>query len=270
VLLGSRRWLIGFATEVAGWALFVLALALAPLSLVQATAAGGIGVLALMTARITLIPLRRHEWIGVVIAIAGLVLLAISLAGGHGEGTGASHLAVALWLAASAVAAAISVRLLSPVVGNGAAYGAATGILFAAGDVATKSTVEGGTRLVFAVGLVAAYGFGTAVLQAGFQRGSPLATAGTATLLTNALPIIAAMTIFGEPLPDGWPGGVRIAAFAAVIVGALFLGERKHEPPPSSERGAPDLTRLAAPSLHSARSAASIATWILQRRWSRR
>jgi hypothetical protein len=39
------------------------------------------------------------------------------------------------------------------------------------------------------------------------------------------------MTIFGEPLPDGWLGAVRIAAFAAVVVGAVFLGERKHPVP---------------------------------------
>ena len=228
VLLGSRRWLVGFAMEATGWALFVVALALAPLSLVQATAAGGIGILALLSARITGVPLHAHEWVGVAIAIAGLVLLAISLAGGHGEGTGASYLAVALWLLVSALVAAVSIRLLPPVVGRGVAYGVATGVLFAAGDIATKSAVEGGARLVFVPGLIAAYGFGTAILQAGFQRGSPLATAGTATLLTNALPIVAAMTIFGEPLPDGWLGAVRIAAFVAVIVGAVFLGQRKH------------------------------------------
>ena len=39
-LLVSRRWLFGFTIEWCGWALFVLALSLAPLSLVQATAAG--------------------------------------------------------------------------------------------------------------------------------------------------------------------------------------------------------------------------------------
>ena len=47
-------------------------------------------------------------------------------------------------------------------------------------------------------------------------------------VFTNALPIVAGMTIFGEPLPSGWPGAVRVAAFATVIVGAVLLGERKH------------------------------------------
>jgi hypothetical protein len=231
-LLGSRRWLLGFAIESTGWALFVLALSLAPLALVQATAAGGIGILALLVSRVTQIPLSRHERLGVAIAVGGLVLLGISLAGGHGEGTGAGHLSVGLWIAASAVAALVSVQLLSGRIGAAPAYGIAAGLLFAAGDIATKGAVEAAHgHLAFIAALIAAYAFGTLVLQAGFQRGSALTTAGIATLLTNALPIVAGMTIFGEPLPDGWLGAVRIAAFAAVVVGAVFLGERKHPVP---------------------------------------
>jgi drug/metabolite transporter (DMT)-like permease len=228
-LLGNRRWLIGFAIEGCGWALFVLALALAPLSLVQATAAGGIGILALLVSRVTHTPLTRHERLGVVVAVAGLVLLGISLAGGHGEGTGAAYLTVALWIAASAGAALVSVQLLSRRISVAPAFGIGAGLLFAAGDIATKGAVESTHgRLAFVAALIAAYAFGTLVLQSGFQHGSALTTAGIATLLTNALPIVAGMTIFGEPLPSGWLGAVRIAAFACVVVGAVFLGERKH------------------------------------------
>jgi hypothetical protein len=228
-LLGSRRWVLGFAIESCGWALFVLALALAPQALVQATAAGGIGILALLVSRVTHVPLSRHERLGVLIAVAGLVLLGISLAGGHDEGGGAGYLSVGLWIGASAVAALVSVQLLSGRIGAAPAYGVAAGLLFAAGDIATKGAVEAAdSHLAFVAALIAAYAFGTLVLQAGFQRGSALTTAGIATLLTNALPIVAGMTIFGEPLPEGWLGAVRIAAFACVVVGAVFLGERKH------------------------------------------
>ena len=238
-LLGSRRWLLGFGTETAGWALYVLALALAPLSLVQATAAGGIGILAIMSSRFTRTPLSRYERLGVLISVAGLVLLGISLAGDHGEGTGATYLSVGLWIAASAVAALASVQLLGRRIPPGPAYGLAAGLLFAAGDVATKGAVEAGGHLGFVAALVAAYGFGTLVLQAGFQRGSALTTAGIATLLTSALPIVAGMTIFGEPLPHGWLGAIRIAAFATVVVGAVFLGERRHAPTaPAESKGA--------------------------------
>jgi len=240
-LLGSRRWVLGFAIESCGWALFVLALALAPLSLVQATAAGGIGILALLVSRVTHVPLSRHERLGVLIAVAGLVLLGISLAGGHGEGGGAGHLTVGLWIGASAVAALASVQLLSGRIGAAPAYGIAAGLLFAAGDIATKGAVEAENgHLAFIAALIAAYAFGTLVLQAGFQRGSALTTAGIATLLTNALPIVAGMTIFGEPLPEGWLGAVRIAAFACVVVGAVFLGERRH---PGAPGEAPEPSR---------------------------
>jgi drug/metabolite transporter (DMT)-like permease len=240
-LLGSRRWVLGFAIESCGWALFVLALALAPLSLVQATAAGGIGILALLVSRVTNVPLSRHERLGVLIAVAGLVLLGISLAGGHGEGGGAGHLSVGLWIGASAVAALASVQLLSGRIGAAPAYGIAAGLLFAAGDIATKGAVETEKgHLGFIAALIAAYAFGTLVLQAGFQRGSALTTAGIATLLTNALPIVAGMTIFGEPLPEGWLGAVRIAAFACVVVGAVFLGERRH---PGTPGEAPEPSR---------------------------
>jgi hypothetical protein len=125
-------------------------------------------------------------------------------------------------------AAVVAVRSLRRFLGGGAAFGIATGLLFASGDIATKTALEGGGHIIFVAVLVACYGFGTLVLQAGFQRASPLVTAGIATLLTNALPIAAGMTIFDEPLPDGWLGGVRIAAFAAVVLGAVFLAERKH------------------------------------------
>jgi hypothetical protein len=227
LLLRTPRWVTGFTIEVCGWGLYVLALALAPLSLVQATAAGGVGILAVMQSRMTQVPLARHEWAAVALSVSGLVLLGISLAGVHDEGSDPGYLPVGIWIVGSGVAAALAIRLLPPIVGAGAAFGLATGLLFAAGDIATKSAVDGGNAGFFA-GLIVCYGAGTAVLQAGFQRGDALVTAGIATLLTNALPIVAGMTIFGEPLPSGWLGSVRIAAFACVVAGAFLLGERKH------------------------------------------
>jgi hypothetical protein len=222
-LLGNRRWLMGFGFEAAGWLLYVVALALAPLSLVQAVAAGGIGILALMVSRITHVPLTRRERLGAGLSVAGLALLGVSLLGDHGEGSHPSYWSVGLWLGASAVAALVFLWL----VGGGPGWGIAAGILFAGGDVSTKMAVTGGlANAAFFVSLIAFYGAGTAVLQAGFQRGGALTTAGLATLLTNALPIAAGMIVFAEPLPGGWIGAIRIVAFAAVIAGAVLLSVR--------------------------------------------
>ena len=60
-------------------------------------------------------------------------------------------------------------------------------------------------------------------LQLGFQRGDALATAGMATLWTNALPIAAGTMLFGESVPSGMRGVARVAAFVCVVLGAALL-----------------------------------------------
>lgn len=226
-LLGNLRWLAGIGVEAVGWLLYVGALALAPLSLVQATAAGGIGILAILVSRFTGLPLTAGERIGAGVSVAGLALLGVSLLGDYGKGSAAGYLSLGIWLTASLAGAVVCVWLLGSVIGGGPAWGIAAGILFAAGDVSTKMAVAGGPEnIAFLACLIVFYGAGTAVLQAGFQKGSALTTVGLATLMTNALPIAAGMTVFREPLPAGWVGAVRVVAFAAVVAGAFLLASR--------------------------------------------
>ena len=104
-LLGNRRWLMGFGSEASGWLLYVVALALAPLSLVQAVAAGGIGILAVMVARLTHVPLtppRAHRRR----AVGGRARAARDQPARRARrGLDARYGSVGLWLGASAVAA---------------------------------------------------------------------------------------------------------------------------------------------------------------------
>lgn len=226
-LLRSRRWLVGFGSETAGFAAYVVAVALAPLALVQAVAASGIGVLAFLVSRTSRTRLDARERLGVGLGIGGLALLGISLAGGSGHGVAAGWIPVGLWLGASAGAAAIAVTSGATVLRDGAAFGVAAGVLFAAGDISTKMMVDGGGHAAIAPAVIAFYAAGTIVLQVGFQRGRALTTAGIATLGTNAIPIAAAMTLFQEPIPGGLLGVVRIAAFASVVVGAVALAPKR-------------------------------------------
>jgi hypothetical protein len=220
-LVGNRRWLLGFLGGIAGWVLYVAALKVAPLSIVQAASAGGIGVLALGSAR-----LEAREQIGVGAALGGLLLLAASL-GAHAETGHGVAPAVAAWLAASALTAAVVARALP----GGAGLGTAAGVLYAAGDVATKAAVGGGARLWFVPALLACHGVAFVCMQLAFQRGGRLATAGLAVLWTNALPIVAGTVLFSESLPGGWRGGARIAAFALVVAGAVALSRAEGGPP---------------------------------------
>ncbi|MES1246271.1 MAG: hypothetical protein ABUS54_01195 [Actinomycetota bacterium] len=210
-LFGVPRWLAGFLAGIGGWVLYVVALRLAPLSLVQAAAAGGVAVLAVGLGR-----LSGRELAGVGAACAGLALLGLSL-GSHTSTRHGHAPAVALWMAVSVVLAA-AVALLR----TGPALATAAGALYAAGDVGTKAAVVGGARLWFVPALLACHGLAFVALQLAFQRGHRLATAGVAVLWTNALPIAAGMALFGES-----SGGVpRIAAFVLVLVAALTLGSR--------------------------------------------
>lgn len=229
-LFSQPRWLAGFLAGFGGWVLYVAALRLAPLSLVQAVSAGGIGLLALLAKR----PLAASERRGVIVALAGMVLLSVSLAGGSTAGHQPPWPRVAVWMALSAAAAGIAVGLRLPRLAAGAGLGIAAGILFAAGDVGTKAAVAGGGRLAFAPALLACHGVAFVALQLGFQRGSVLATAGVASLLTNAVPIAAGVVVFHEHLPGGGLGVVRALAFAAVVVGAALLAVSLRRPVPNA------------------------------------
>lgn len=229
VLFGDRRWVLGGAAGIAGWGLYIAALALAPLSLVQGVSAGGLGLLAVAAGR------GRSERRAVGVCLVGLVLLAVSLAGGVPTGRTASPVELAGWLAASAAAAGALAG-----VGGGAALGLAAGTLYAAGDVATKATVDGRWLLVPVV--LACSGGGFTALQLAFQRGGALVTAGLNTLATNALPIAAGVAVFGERMPGGAAGVARGAGFAAAVAGACLLARLEAQ---SERRGEATQTAVA-------------------------
>jgi hypothetical protein len=222
-LLTDRSWLLGFALESGGFALYVAALALAPLTLVQSVSAGGIGILAYASARLSRRRLSRHELAGVLLSMLGLLALAVSLAGGSGEGANGSTVEILLWLTATAGAAVVALALGRSFGALAVAEGIAGGLFFSIGDVSVKIATQGGARAAFAIGVIVGYSLGTALLQLGYQKGGALTVAGLATLLTNALPIAAGSVVLGEAVPSGVFGGVRIAAFAAVTLGAILL-----------------------------------------------
>jgi hypothetical protein len=225
LLFSNLRWLAGFLVGIAGWGLYVAALALAPLSLVQATSAGGIGLLALLVERTTAATLARREWAGVGVAVAGLALLGASLVGSSSAGSRGSSVAVAVWVGVSLAVAGLAPRVVSA----GAGFGVAAGVLYAGGDVATKAVIGGGTAVAFVAAVLACHGLAFVALQLGFQRGGALATAGVATLFTNALPIAAGTVLFHEGLPGGALGALRVAAFAGVVAGAALLARPELE-----------------------------------------
>jgi len=240
-LFSNPRWLVGFVVGLGGWALYVAALRFGPLSLVQAVSAGGVGLLALLVSRLSHVALSRHEWAGVWLAMLGLGLLGVSLIGKTGGDRHAHWTIVALWVGGSAALAGYFAGPGARSLAAGAGYGVAAGTLYAAGDVATKASVAGGTAMGFIIVVLACHGGAFVALQLGFQRGGAIATIGVSTLFTNALPIAAGMFVFQERLPAGGLGVVRLVAFATVVIGAALLARGETAPDVG-----PDIRRAAA------------------------
>ena len=78
-LFRSRWWTIGFAVAAVAWVLHVAAMAIAPLSLVQAVIAGGLVLIAYPATRYFGHRLSRREWLGL-----GLAGRRARLPRGHG------------------------------------------------------------------------------------------------------------------------------------------------------------------------------------------
>jgi drug/metabolite transporter (DMT)-like permease len=229
LLLASSAWLVGFAMESCGFALYVAALALAPLALVQSVAAGGIGILAVASARLAHRRMTRQEALGAAVSVAGLLFLSLSLVEGGDQGARGSVLDIGLWLGATALAAGLVLAVGRSLLKGAAAEGIAGGLLFSCGDISTKVATQGGARAAFAVLAVVGYLLGTSLLQLGYQRGAALTIAGIATLVTNALPIAAGPVLLHETLPGGGLAALRILAFVTVIAGAALLARPPRE-----------------------------------------
>jgi hypothetical protein len=239
MLLGNRGWLTAFGAETAGWLMYVAALRLAPLALVQSVVASGVAVLAFATAHGHPSRLARHEQLAAVLAVAGLALLALSLAGTTPSDEHPPAIGIIIWLAACGGGAALLMVTPTGLV-RAAALGLAAGLLLADGDISAKLVGYGGLWLSALATLIVAYAVGTSVLQWAYQQGDALTAAGMATLATNAIPIAAGFVLFGETLPHGMRAVLQVISFACLVASAIALGHRQapqaDEPTPRTDR----------------------------------
>ncbi len=143
-LFGSKWWTIGFAIAFVAWALHVAALAIAPLSMVQAVIAGGLALLALPARHLFGISLGWRELTGLGLSAGGLAFLALT-ATDHPT-SGQYEVATMAAFEGGAIMLGVAL-LLSGARGNahphgGLLLGAAAGLLIGVSDVALKALAE--------------------------------------------------------------------------------------------------------------------------------
>jgi drug/metabolite transporter (DMT)-like permease len=79
-LFKSKWWTLGYIVAALAYALHVGALALAPISLVQAVLAGGLVLLGVLAERLFGFELGKREWVGIGLAAAGTYVIATIIA----------------------------------------------------------------------------------------------------------------------------------------------------------------------------------------------
>ncbi len=231
-LFRSKWFAIGMLVAVGAWVLHVAALALAPLSLVQALISGGLVFLTVLAERYFGCSVGRRQWMGVGLTALGLVLLAVTLP----SGTGAhSRYSVAGMIAFESVLLAVGMTLVfSKRLGShehhGVLLGTAAGILFGVSDVAIKA-LTGSVGSEGALGLVSPW-FITALIASviafyasarGLQKGEAVPVITLTSAAANVSAISGGILVFGDPMPGDTLGiVVQSLAFVMVIAAAAL------------------------------------------------
>jgi hypothetical protein len=234
-LAGSRWFAAGWGLAAVAWFVHVVALSMAPISLVQAVLAGGAVTLAVLSQRLFGDAVERRQWLALLLGGSGLALLALTLPsfdGDHSQFALAAILGFEGGLALLAVGLAFSHRNERLAAHRGSLLAILAGTLIALAGVAIKAlTGESGVTLALLVPWIALIVLCGALAQystiAALQQGGAIETIGLMGLVANMTQILGGILVFGDPIASG-PVGISLqaSAFALVCVSALLLPPR--------------------------------------------
>lgn len=234
-LFRTPAWTIGFTIAVGAWALHVAALALAPLSIVQAVISGGLVFLAVLAERFFGFHIGRRQWVGLAVTAAGLTFVGITSAERPDVEQSDYSLAALIAfesgvLALGGLLVAVSLRVERLRARQGALLGAAAGALFGVSDVAIKYLAD--PVLDSVLSLVSPWTFAALVASViafyssarGLQLGPGIEVITLTSVAANLAAIIGAILVFHDEIGNGALEIVgRIAAFCLVIFGAGLM-----------------------------------------------
>jgi drug/metabolite transporter (DMT)-like permease len=248
-LFRSKWWTLGYVVAAIAYAFHVGALALAPLSIVQAVLSGGLVLLAVLAERLFGFELGRREWAGVVLAAAGLAFLALTASGSSGKGSADYSMLglVVCQLVLVGAGAALILKGRSADRESGERCGLylaiAAGLLFTVSHVSIKAIEHHSTGgplavlatpfpyILVACGVVAFF-----VSARSLQVGDGVAVIAVTSIASNASAMPAGVLVFSDSLGStGLIVAGRIISFLVVIVAAALIpaptraGERARE-----------------------------------------
>jgi len=225
-------WVLGVALQTGGYAVYLLALRSAPLSVVHTALNGGIVFFVVLSVIGLGERVRPVEWLGVSIVTAALIALSVSLSSDPvSSSTAHGMLPFSLVLVVLAGLAIV----VDPAPTRAIGLSVANGLLLGLGSVYAKSLA---TAPTFAVALssryfplaLAANIVGFVLMQAALQAGRGVVVMPLFSTLSNLVPIVGGILVFDESLPaHGAAAILRPLAFVLALLGAALLagfGER--------------------------------------------
>jgi drug/metabolite transporter (DMT)-like permease len=233
-LFASRWWTIGFGVALVAWTLHVAALALAPISLVQAVISGGLVFLAVLADRWFGFELGRREWMGVALTAVGLAFLGLTVQTGS-EGSHSSYSISGMIAFEGAMIFLGAILLISHRVEGlrhrrGLLLGAAAGILFGVSDISIKAltgTVPGDVLSIVSPWTMVAIVASVAAFYAsarGLQVGEGVSVIAFTSVSANLSAILGGILVFGDPMgADPFEAVARGMAFAMVLAATALM-----------------------------------------------
>jgi drug/metabolite transporter (DMT)-like permease len=232
-------WLGGVGVQTVGWALFVIAVSQAPVSMVAVMMQGGIALFVIFSVAVLGERARPAEWAGIVAIVLGMILLALSLSGGASQGPMSDRVIAGLTTVLAIVAAAAFTR--PRFARGGIAQAIGSGIAFGLASLYTKAMTDaleaGGAVLAMRViispwvyAMIVANIIGMVMLQNSFHQARGIITMPLSSALSNLVPIVGGMIAFGERLPsDPIAAAMRVAAFILTIAASTTLAASEEE-----------------------------------------
>jgi hypothetical protein len=225
--LWSSKWFaIGMLVAIGAWGFHVAAMALAPLSLVQAVISGGLVFLTVVAERFFGFKVGNRQWVGVGLTSLGLALLAVTLPA-H-TGSHSSYSLAGMIAFESCLLVVGTLLVLNPKLGghrhHGVMLGIAAGILFGVSDVAIKALTHGigtdgimGLVSPWLLTCIAASVLAFYASARGLQVGEAVPVITLTSAAANVSAISGGILVFGDPMPHD-PLGIVLQSFAFVLV----------------------------------------------------
>jgi hypothetical protein len=227
-------WSAGLGVQAIGYALYIVTLSDAPVSLVAVMMQAGVGLFVVFAVLFLHEQANAREWAGIGGIATAMVLLALSLAGGAVQGHATIH---SLYLlTAITIVLASAPYALARLRRSGAATAIASGVAFGLGSIYTKALadsfiVETGTAVMLRVFAdpwlyfaSAANVAGLILLQNSFHSARGIIAMPLSSAISNVVSIVGGMAAFGETLPaDPTAALLRVAAFALTIASSSLL-----------------------------------------------